>query len=220
MLSGLIYDKFIMVNLSFYKKNEMSKRTWGIKIIMNHKVVKTVFILGIFLFLFCGCGKNEQLEDYKTQMSAFFDRIGELDSGMNAIDAYAEDASSQLLSFLDAIEVEFERLADLEVPKEFGSVESLADEAAENMTQAVSYYHMLYEAENFDSNVAEMADKYYNRANIRLQYIISILHGEMPQGDNVTIIMDEETEENTVPSTEPVMETHGEIETENPLAEE
>lgn len=189
---------------------------------MKKKVLKTFFLLGMSLFLLCGCQKDAQLEEYKTQMSDFFDHIADLDSKMNAIDAQAEDAAVQLLSYLDAAETEFEHLADLEVPKEFISVESLADEAAENMTQAVSLYHQLYEGENFDSNIADAANEYYSRANIRLQYIISILHGEMPEGENVTIVTGEEgeTEENpSVPSEMP-METHGEIETENPLAEE
>lgn len=169
--------------------------------------------------ILCGCGKDEQLEEYKTQMSDFFDQIAELNSNMNAINASAEDAASQLLSYLDATEAAFEHLADLEVPKEFVSVENLADEAAENMTQAVSFYHQLYEAESYDSNVAMMADEYYKRANIRLQYIISILHGEMPEGDNVMIIMEGESQADTAPAEE-IMETHGEIETENPLAED
>ena len=187
---------------------------------MKSKILKTVFLLGLSFLILCGCGKNEELEEYKTQMSDFFDQIAVLNTNMNEIDAYAEDAPSKLLSYLDAIEAEFEHLADLEVPKEFISIESLADEAAENMTEAVSYYHMLYEAESYDSNVAEMANEYYKRANLRLQYIIMILHGEMPEGDNVTIIMDGETQADTVPQTENIVETHGEIETENPLAEE
>jgi len=186
---------------------------------MNNNVLKTVFLFGMSLLVLCACGKDEQLEEYKTQMSLFFDQIAELDSNMNAIDASAEDAVGQLLSYLDAAEAAFEHLADLEVPKEFGSVENLADEAAENMTQAVSFYHQLYEAEDYDSHVAMMADEYYKRANIRLQYIISILHGEMPEGDNVRIIMDGETQTAAASQAEEIMETHGEIETENPLAD-
>ena len=88
------------------------------------------------------------------------------------------------------------------------------------MTQAVSLYHQLYEGETFDSNIAVAANEYYSRANIRLQYIISILHGEMPEGENVTIVTGEDAEEGDPASSEAIMETHGEIETENPLAEE
>ncbi len=187
---------------------------------MKRNVIQTAFILALSLFLLCGCGKDAQLEEYKTQMGDFFNHIADLDSKMNAIDAQAEDAAVQLLSYLDAAESEFEHLADLEVPEAFISVESLADEAAENMTQAVSLYHQLYEGETFDSNIAAAANEYYSRANIRLQYIISILHGEMPEGENVTIVTREDAEEGDPASSEAIMETHGEIETENPLAEE
>lgn len=187
---------------------------------MNSKVLKNVFIIIVFCLILCGCGKDKELEAYQTQMSDFFDQIAELDAGMNAIDANAEDAASRLLSYLDEAEAAFEHLADMEVPKEFSSVESLADEAAENMTQAVSYYHQLYESESYDSNVAQMANEYYKRANIRLQYIISILHGEMPEGDNVTIITGEDAQTDHEEEPMTVVETHGEIETENPLAED
>ena len=65
-------------------------------------------------------------------------------------------------------------------------VDNLADEASENMRQAVSYFHMAYEAEEFNPNYEEAAREYYQRANIRLQYIVMLLHGEIPEGEGIT----------------------------------
>lgn len=175
------------------------------------------FLLTV-LFL-TGCGKDESLAVYEEQMENFFVEIAELDANMNSIDVTDEAAAqTELLGYLDAIETEFNNLAALEVPDEFISVESLADEASENMTQAVSLYHQLFEGETYDTAIAEAATEYYSRANIRFQYIISILHGEIPEGDNVTVTMDSDLKlDKDEESTEEMSETHGEIQTENPL---
>ena len=62
------------------------------------------------------------------------------------------------------------------------------------MTNAVSYYHSAYEAEEFSEEDADIAYQYYTRAMTRVQYIGYILIGEIPEGDNITV--HEETMEN------------------------
>ncbi len=184
----------------------------------------SLFLLSL-LFVLCvtGCGKDKKLTEYEEKMSDFFSNISELNDNMNAIDTTDPVAAQkELLTYLDALEDEFNSLASLEVPKEFASVESLADEAAENMTNAVATYHQVFESDSYDAALADVADEYYSRANIRLQYIISILHGELPEGDNVTITTENDTPDESVenPVEQPqenVIETHGVIETENPL---
>lgn len=189
---------------------------------MKHKCKTIFFCLFVSVLFLCGCGKDEKLTVYEEQMEQFFVNIGELNSNMNSIDVTDEAAAqTALLGYLDALEAEFNSLAELEVPKEFISVETLADEAAENMTQAVSLYHQLFEGEAYDENTAYAAGEYYSRANIRFQYIISILHGEIPEGENVTVTMDTDLpQEETEATSAEIMETHGEIQTENPLADE
>ncbi len=186
---------------------------------MNHKY-KTLFCVLFTALFFCACGKNEKLTSYEEQMETFFVNIGEIHEEMNSVDMTDQEAAeTTMLGLLDALKAEFDNLAKLEVPKEFISVETLADEAAENMTQAVALYHQLFENETYDTAIAQAASEYYSRANVRFQYIISILHGEIPEGENVTITMDNEKNEEPASSGEAVMETHGEIQTENPLAE-
>lgn len=146
-----------------------------------------------FCILLTACGQNEELTAYQEDMDTFFEHIATYNDSMNAIDASSEDAKEQLLSYLDQLAVEFTWMAELVVPEQFSAVESLADEADENMRQAVALYHDAYEAEVFDEPVAEAAREYYDRANIRIQYIISILHGEIPEGEGITY-----TEENGI----------------------
>ena len=151
-------------------------------------------ILCLFCMLFlAGCGKDEALDVYQKDMETFFEHMAEFDENMNAIDVGQEDYVAQLLSYLDALDAEVAWMAELEVPEQFSAVDNLADEASENMRQAVSYFHMAYEAEEFMPNYEEAAREYYKRANLRIQYIIMLLHGELPEGDNITY-----TEENRI----------------------
>lgn len=140
-----------------------------------------------------GCGEDEQLTAYQEDMNTFFEHIADFNEGMNAIDASAEDATQQLLSYLDQLQAEITWMSELETPDQFSAVDSLADEADENMRQAVALYHSAYEAEVFDEATAQAAREYYDRANLRIQYIIMILHGEIPEGEGITY-----TEENSI----------------------
>lgn len=146
-------------------------------------------ILGICLFLalfFTACGEDETLTAYMEDMNTFFSRAAEYNEKMNAIDRDSDTALLELLGYLDELEEDIAWMAELEVPEQFSAAESLADEAAENMKQAVELFHKAYEGETFDDATAQAAIEYYNRTNIRIQYIITILHGEIPEGEGVT----------------------------------
>lgn len=149
------------------------------------KFRKLVLCLLCVLFL-TGCGEDEALDAYQADMETFFGHMAEFDENMNAIDVSQEDYVAQLLEYLDALDAEVAWMAELEVPEQFSVVDNLADEASENMRQAVSYFHMAYEAEEFNPNYEEAAREYYKRANIRIQYIIMLLHGEIPEGEGIT----------------------------------
>lgn len=149
------------------------------------KTIKALCLGFLCACLLTGCQEDESLNEYRDNMEIFFNHIAEFDNEMNEIDVSAEDASSEMLGYLDDLDEEVAWMAGLEVPKEFSAVESLADEASENMSQAVAMFHMAYEGETFDAAVEEAAREYYNRANIRIQYIRTILHGEIPEGEGV-----------------------------------
>lgn len=153
-------------------------------------------ILGFCLFLslfFTACGEDEALNAYMKDMNTFFSRAAEYNEKMNAIDRDSDTAILELLGYLDSLEEDIAWMAELEVPDQFSAAESLADEAAENMKQAVELFHKAYEGDHFDDATAQAAIEYYNRTNIRIQYIITILHGEIPEGEGVTY-----TEENAI----------------------
>ena len=126
-----------------------------------------------FSLLFTGCGKkNQELENYKANMNQFFENIKVYNDSINSIDPQSDTAVSDLLALLDSMDTSFAQMASLTVP---------AAEASENMSQAVSYYHQAFEGEEYDASLADVAKQYYDRANVRLQYIVSILHGDIPE---------------------------------------
>jgi len=110
---------------------------------------------------------------------------------MNDIDPNSEDSVSELLDCLDELNVQFTILADIDVPKDFASIESLADEAGSYMTEAVSLYHEVFEASEYDEATADVAKQNYDRAMMRLSYISTLLQGELPEGDNIIITEEE-----------------------------
>ena len=156
---------------------------------------KLMILCAILLCGLClsGCSEDEALTAYQEDMNTFFEHIANYNDGMNAIDASADDATQQLLSYLDQLEAEIAWMAELETPDQFSAADSLADEADENMRQAVELYHRAYEAEVFDEAAAQAAREYYDRANLRIQYIIMILHGDIPEGEGIIY-----TEENSI----------------------
>lgn len=135
------------------------------------------FMLGVSML---GCGEKESLDEYKLQMEQFFESAAAYDDAINGIDYGADDYSVNLLEQLDGLDVLFSEMAQIEVPEEFEGIEELADEASENMSSAVALYHQAYETESYRSNVADSAKQYYDRANLRISYILMILHGEVP----------------------------------------
>lgn len=147
---------------------------------------KMILITLLFAFLLSACGENEELTAYQEDMNTFFERAGEYNDKMNAIDRESDTAVIELLGYLDAFAEDIQWMAELEVPEQFSAVESLADEADENMKEAVALFHAAYDGESYDEGSEQAALEYYDRTNIRIQYIITILHGEIPEGEGVT----------------------------------
>lgn len=132
------------------------------------------------LFMLTGCSKDAKIENYKANMNQFFENIKIFDSSINAIDPNSDTATTELLSLLDSMDTSFSQMASLEVPDSFPGVADLATQASEYMTEAVSCYHQAYDGE-YDAVMEDVARQNYERANLRIQYIVSILHGNIPE---------------------------------------
>ena len=129
------------------------------------------------------CGhttEEKELADFSTSISNFTATIQDANQQINELDVDDAEASDKLLSILDNLDTEFKNLAELPVPEQYQSIETLADEASENMTNAVSYFHSAYESEEFNEQDADVAYQYYTRAMTRVEYIGYVLVGEIP----------------------------------------
>jgi len=162
----------------------------GIALNTKHKIILLLTFLTSFFLT--GCGKDAELENYKANMNQFFENIN------------SETAVSDLLSLLDSMNTSFEQMASLDVPDGFPGVDELADEASEYMSEAVSYYHQAYE-NGYNANLEDAARQYYESANVRFQYIVSILHGDIPE--EIYTYEDETSSEDTAESNDAAFES-------------
>ena len=155
------------------------------------KIKKLLIATLISAFCLSGCGKDAELEKYNENMTAFTENVTDIKLRMEGIDTSSENAVSEILGCLDELQVQFELLAEMKVPQKFASIESLADEASTYMTEAVSLYHDVFEAEEYDEATADVAVQNYDRAMTRLSYISTLLQGELPEGENIIITEEE-----------------------------
>ena len=150
--------------------------------------IRRICVLLVLMLVLAGCtGRNEELNTYKDKMERFFGVISLYDENMNAIDPMAEDAEETLLYNLDNMDRAFTEMATYEIPEEFSMLGELPAEAAFYMSEAVKGYHLAYDGD-YDAEAEQKAKDLYDRANRRLQYIITILHGEIPEGEDVEFV--------------------------------
>lgn len=133
------------------------------------------------------CGEDPALTQFRKSVDEFCTKVSEIDTSINSIDAQSEAASTELLSYLDDLDLVFQSFARLDFPEEFDYLEHLADESSEYMTEAVSSYHDAYSNGSYNEYMADYAGENYARAYKRIQIIISFLHGEEPEDADLTI---------------------------------
>ena len=135
----------------------------------------------VTLFSFSACGKKDEIAEFKKEIDAFCTDISTIDTTINSIDAQSDQAVTELLQNLDALEADFNQFAELDFPQEYDYLEPLADEASSYMSEAVASYHTVYQDEDsYSENTADYAKENYGRAYKRIQIIIAFLHGEDP----------------------------------------
>ena len=141
-----------------------------------------------------GCGKTDKLDEYYEAVNTFNEEVGTIAGNMNNLDGEDASQSGALLQELDSLEEQFRVLSEVEVPDVFASNETLADEAYSYMQEAVSGFHEYYENNEADYATFEVAKENYDRAFLRIEYISTILQGEIPEGDNIEVIEEESTD--------------------------
>lgn len=153
-----------------------------------------VFILSLLLIVcsFCSCGKEstdvvtgtvgkeQKFEMFEMDVNAFCDELVKIDEKINSIDAQSSEAPALLLEQLDILQTRFDTFSKYQFPEEYAYLSDVAVEAKDYVDEAVESYHNAYEAESFDSALADYADANYERAFKRIYVIMQILRGEEP----------------------------------------
>lgn len=158
---------------------------------MNKNRYLTMLAMMTTILCLSGCNtktdEEKELADFSASISSFTSIIKDADEHINAIDVSSVNAPKELLEILDELDTEFKKLAELNVPEQYRSIEKLADEASTNMSNAVSFYHSAYDTGVYNEQDVDIAYQYYTRAMTRVQYIGYILVGEVPEGENITV---------------------------------
>ncbi len=162
------------------------------------RMKKTWFLLAAFLLALAltGCGKkDDDLEQYKSEMTEFTNTINDLVSKIENIDLESETRTQELLGYLDEMDAAFVAMGNLEVPEQFANIEELADDASANLSKSVSLYHQAFDnPDDYDPQLIDAALEYYGRAFKRLDYIGTILQGDLPEDESITIIHESDEE--------------------------
>lgn len=144
---------------------------------------------GLFLAtMLSACGQDPAITKFKNEIDDFCTRISEIDTSINNIDAEEENSITLLLKYLDDLNKEFQSFTELDFPKDFDYLESVADEAGSYMAEAVKSYKDVYE-NGYNEVLAEYATENYSRAYKRIQVIIKCLQGESLE--DVSVITNE-----------------------------
>lgn len=146
---------------------------------------KIFIVLGLCMAFLAGCGEKKELTVFKEKIDNFYTEVAMIESNMEAIDESSEDAVIKLLLQLEQMSQQFQYLAQLEVPEEFISVEAIADDAADYMTEAVRLYEEAYEEDYVSDPLIQAASENYASAMKRINYIAVILQGQIPEGATV-----------------------------------
>lgn len=155
------------------------------------KIHDFFLLMPLLLVLLSGCGNDRELEIYNENMTNFTTSIKKITAQMDEINPESEDAELEMMGCLNAMNTQFQMLAQMDVPKEFASVESLADEASAYMSEAVTLYSEIFSANEYQEENVLAAQENYDRAMKRISYISMLLQGELPEGDNITVTKEE-----------------------------
>ena len=154
---------------------------------MKKKLLLVLTALSL-AFSMVACGEDPELAKFKAEMESFCDAIADIHEGINSIDVTAEGYREELLEYLDRAEDEFTKLANTPIPEEFAYISDLVQGASEDMTTAVAQFHEAFGTDSYNEYTFDYANEYYQRAYKRLTYIITLLHGEVPDGDDIQVI--------------------------------
>lgn len=147
-------------------------------------LLSVIFAIGT---IGCGVVEDPKTAKFENDIQSFCDEIAAIDANINNIDATSENATNELLDYLDQLDQSFRVLSNMSIPEEYAYLEELTTEASTYMTTAVESYHEAFADNSYDENIAEYARENYERAYKRVTVMLKLLRGETITEDGVII---------------------------------
>lgn len=154
--------------------------------------MKKYLVLVLLCLSLCACGKSPTANTkFINEFNTFCTNVSDIDASINKLENLQADeegvekATETLMNYLDMLDDEFRKLSNIDFPEEYDTLEPLADEASEYMTEAVRSYRIAYEDE-YSESMEEYAGNNYSRAYKRVQYMINILNGTSDDNQTTT----------------------------------
>lgn len=148
---------------------------------------KILILLTIITLLFTGCGSNtEAVLAFQNELNSVVLKIEGIHNELEGLDVSKEDASEQALEALSNLKDAFDELSAIEVKDEaYAFISDLAVEGSQYMDQAYKLFEEAFTSTRYDDDTATLAYQYLERASKRINVIITMLHGEVPEGVTV-----------------------------------
>lgn len=109
-------------------------------------------------------GKAVTIDELKTAIQNFDSMLYELNTSLASLDLESGNDMTEFFSAIEQTDVEFQNLADLDLPKDFDHLESTADEAANFMAEAAKQYKEAFDVEPYDETILAKAKLNYYKA--------------------------------------------------------
>lgn len=145
---------------------------------------KVLILFTIFTLFLTGCGsKTEQVLAFQNELNAVILKMEASHNELENLDVSSADASEKALDALANLQSAFEELANIDVKDDaYAFISDLAIEGSQYMEQAYKLFDEALTSERFDEETASLAYQYLERASKRINVIVTMLHGEVPEG--------------------------------------
>lgn len=145
---------------------------------------RILFLLVAISLLLSGCAsKSEQVLAFQNELNAVILKIENIHEELESLDVSSKDACGTALEALSNLKDAFTELSEIDVKdEEYSFITDLAVEGSQYMDQAYKLFEEAFTADKYDDDTADLAYQYLERASKRINVIITMLHGEVPEG--------------------------------------
>lgn len=137
-----------------------------------------IYTVILSILLLCSCGnKKSNTESFDQYLTCLNEELTSYDNKINSIDVTKDGYEDELLSYLDELDVLFQSLPEQEAPSEYPEYTKLAEAASYYMSQAVHYYHLTFDDDDFNPTFLDTAADFYDEALQNIRYIGYLRNG-------------------------------------------